>query len=757
MGRFLILCLMSVVSFSAYSQVGLLDEIIFGNIQSEKKHNFATNATEVIKGGLNESARLFLPVEGERVEGGNITFKMKVDSEKQNYFTARFWGSDSGNSNILILFCEGKQIGYRHLGDYDMLDIANDEAPFPGRFTYTTLPLPLQMTQGKKEIELSIRSTGRIARYGNTFDQYQKVMTEPAKALYKGYTHTEKCFIPARREKQGVMPSPVVRIAPGIEVMEQVKVHVNRELKKFMAKDRLDQEELWVLSYAYNEPWTIVYHDRKVAEKTIETTDRYYVRYSQDPKSVYNDSWLTVGPLCLALNSFVPEVREVLDEKMENGRTRRDNWTQMCVECLDYAKTHRRQYTNQSLIVDLNLYCVNRFLSVIAPEKALPAYQTLKYLYESMGIVPWLGSETSEGPSKPLGDNYFQLSAKGLSKELGFVGGYGEILHWMLRVYEITGVCGETDSRDPLIRAQLLKVLKARGYFRYPSVDEDGNKAMLAEAVIGWRDHGKYPGTILYGEKGLDKEGDPLMTAASTLDPIAVAYAQQMLDDNQFFHVVREKMKDSSLNSTYTLLRLPGEYELIAKQPRREDKLPMSSGMPDALFADEEVGAMALKNGEEILYASLYWRANYAINYLARVHYITPEIDRIATIYEDIKFTPSGYTYKRPERTNLFFSDARHFYPEVKSAHTGEELPIAKIPEGIRYEPGWENVYAGRGEFYSLRYGKYLIGMNCTQNKDFVLNIPTAKKVVSFPAKEIVKESSVIVKPMSTVVFIIVE
>lgn len=62
-------------------------------------------------------------------------------------------------------------------------------------------------------------------------------MTEPAKALYKGYTHTGKCFIPARREKQGVMPSSAVRIAPGIEVMEQVKVHVNRELKKLMAKN----------------------------------------------------------------------------------------------------------------------------------------------------------------------------------------------------------------------------------------------------------------------------------------------------------------------------------------------------------------------------------------------------------------------------------------------------------------------------------------------------------------------------------------
>ena len=130
--------------------------------------------------------------------------EMKVDPEKQNYFTARFWGSDSGNSNILILFCEGKQIGYRHLGDYDVLDIANEDKPYPGRFTYTTLPLPISMTRGKKEIELSIRSTGRIFRYGETFDAYQKVMEKPSKALYKGYTHTETCFQPSEKEKKQI-------------------------------------------------------------------------------------------------------------------------------------------------------------------------------------------------------------------------------------------------------------------------------------------------------------------------------------------------------------------------------------------------------------------------------------------------------------------------------------------------------------------------------------------------------------------------
>ena len=46
------------------------------------------------------------------------------------------------------------------------------------------------------------------------------------------------------------------------------------------------------------------------------------------------------------------------------------------------------------------------------------------------------------------------------------------------------------------------------------------------------------------------------------------------------------------------------------KQPRREGRLPMSDGMPDALFSDEEVGVVALKDGDEILYTSLYWRAN---------------------------------------------------------------------------------------------------------------------------------------------------
>lgn len=182
-------------------KTGVLDEIVFGHSASEKKHGFSAKASQVVTGGLGEEARVLLPIPGERVEGGHITFTMKVDPEKQNYFTARFWGSDSGNSNILILFCEGKQIGYRHLGDYDVLDIANEDKPYPGRFTYTTLPLPISMTRGKKEIELSIRSTGRIFRYGETFDAYQKVMESRRKHYIKDIPIRRLVSSPRRKRR----------------------------------------------------------------------------------------------------------------------------------------------------------------------------------------------------------------------------------------------------------------------------------------------------------------------------------------------------------------------------------------------------------------------------------------------------------------------------------------------------------------------------------------------------------------------------
>jgi hypothetical protein len=202
-------------------------------------------------------------------------------------------------------------------------------------------------------------------------------------------------------------------------------------------------------------------------------------------------------------------------------------------------------------------------------------------------------------------------------------------------------------------------------------------------------------------------------------------------------------------------LCIPDQYETLTAQAPSPQRLPMTQGRPDFVFSDEEDGVIALKNGSDILYASLYWRARNAINFLARVHYITPQMDRLATVRQEIQFEPGGMTYTRPDYIDFGFDKGGHQYPgNLHSAYAGEKLPIAKIPDGIKFRPGDENVYAGKGSFYTLRYGDYLIAMNCTAGKTYTLKIPddykNAFELVS--RKAISSGKAIPVAPLSTVV-----
>lgn len=125
---------------------------------------------------------------------------------------------------------EGKQVGYRHLGDIDLLYFANGEPPFNDRFFYVTIPIPLQHTKRKNLVNLEIRSYGEIWGYGETFKRYQKNMVSPTLGFYKGYTHTSPMFVPDKNEVQGKYnPAPRVRTVPGEEVLVQLKERVNKE------------------------------------------------------------------------------------------------------------------------------------------------------------------------------------------------------------------------------------------------------------------------------------------------------------------------------------------------------------------------------------------------------------------------------------------------------------------------------------------------------------------------------------------------
>ncbi|MDQ2688263.1 MAG: hypothetical protein M3Y28_10390, partial [Armatimonadota bacterium] len=716
---------------------------------------------------LGEPARRLLPLSPANRQGGAASFTMKVDPQKLNYFTVKLWGGDV-TQNRLILFVEGKQVGYRHLGDVDILDpgTESDAPPLLGRFYYTTNPLPLALTQGKTELHCEIRSFGRIWGYCTTFEQFQKTLTDPTRGIYGVFTHTDGFFAPPSDALQGMMPrNAPTRQMPGPEVLDTLKARVSGEVNNLLKfNSPLNQMQTLFLAQAYGVTWTSAYQKPEAVARILASLDATFAAYRANPKLAQSDpatpnaDWFGLGPSGNTLMLMAPALKSRLDETISDGTggqiTRRAAFSEMLLACRDWHRENRRQYTNQSMINDLyGIYLANRGLRVVDPAKALPEKDALRYLYESVGLEPWWGSEKNGVPTKPLGDHYYQLTAQGLTKELGFVGYYGEVLDWVTTIYNATRPA-PGEPGDPKIRAQLVKIAHARTPLRYPALDADGNRAMRAETLVGWRDEGHYPGDVTYAERP-SWDGSTVYVAAATLDPVLVGAAQQMFADNQFFSSLRDQMQETGFRSTAGLLETPDQYALLQAHPPSPRHLPMAPGQPDFVWSDAEDGVLALKRGDEMLYVSLYWRARNAINFRARVHQITLQFDRIAVVHEDEQFTPSGLMFTQPDEINGQGLPWLPHYPgDLHSAQAGEELPIAKIPAGIAFKPGEENAYAGRAEFYTLRYGPYLIGMNSTPGKTFALPISAgvtkAQNLVS--GKTVTLTKPLTVGPMSTVV-----
>lgn len=742
----------------------MLDAVNFGRADSEQSHGFGGDHEQLISdGGLDESARQLLPLDQVSWQGGRIAFTLKIDPDAQNYLTVRLWGGEA-NENRLVLFIDGKQVGYHHIGDVDLIDFGSEgmQAPLLGRFFYVTTPLPLQATRGKQSASLEIRAIGPIWGYGQNFEQYQKDMTGPTRGIYAAYTHTNGDFAPPADEKQGMAPQqPPERQQPGPEVFEQLKARVNHTIEGELRSNKpVNEMEMAFLAEAYYVQWSAAYRNPRVVSQVTRGMDALYESWKADPGLDHDDpvtpnpGWFEFGLAGHAVALLANELTPALDKPLADDAqvARRVAWSQLLRAGLDYHIAHRRLYTNQSMITDLNIAWSNRALQAVDPAQALPAEQVRHWLYQSLGMEPWLGSQGANGPEEPMGDDYFELTPKALTKELGYVGYYGEVLDWVTEIYDATRPA-PGEPGDERIRQRAVQIATARAIFRYPALDEDGNRAMRIESIIGWRD-AHYPGGVVYVERP-SWDASALYITAATLDPALIGGAWQMLDDNQYFQSVADQMKASGNQRVTTgLLHDPDEYDLIRAQPRSATRLPMTSGQPDFAWADEQDGVVAVMQGGHYFYASLYWRARQAINFLARVHDITPSMDRIAVVHEQTEFVPDGEFFTRPDSIDPQAPRGVHYPDDLHSAMAGEKLPIAKLPPGDPRKPGAEDPAAGRGDFYCLRYGDYLIGMNSSTDKTFTLDVPRGfSKIMNLVSKRPIDVSQPLrIGPQSTVV-----
>lgn len=726
----------------------IVDRIDFGNAKSESEHQLKADQSEIFIGDMEQSARVLLPPKNEHWEGGSLKFVLKVDPTNQNYTTIRLWGSDI-NSNRLALWCDDRIIGYRHLGDVENIDLGTAEAPLPGRFYFRTEPLPLSLTQGKNELTLELRATGPLSTYSNKFDNYQKPMKVASRGIYSLISSTNPYYSPSPTESLGSVPvrskSPSSFSEGGransdrdTELLAQVRSRINRECKNLLNKKTpLDQMQMHFLARAYSIAWTDAYQNPAVPELIALGCDEWWREWKRNPDSIHvdpvtpNKEWFGLG---LAADAFwltqsdlkIELKKNLLNTPIHPGAStsRLTAWLDMFVASRDWLCEHRRQYTNQSMIIDMNIRRLDRAIQAIAPEQVLKQNQSLHYIYQSIGLEPWTGKETPTGPSMPMGDQFYQLTSKGLTRELGYVGSYGEVIDWVGLIYDATKTSPTTEDGDPKVKAQLAKICNARSLFRYPTLNTDGVSVMRLESMVGWRDD-RFPGVITYAQKATWDAG--MLDATTRLkDSRLIGFSQRAISEGHFAESLSNQLNERSLRVTAGLLNTPNEYDWVVKQPPSKANLPMSQESPDFAWADEEDGVVAIKKGNEYLYVSLYWRARFGINHWARFHHITPNTHRIATVKTDVEFEPSGLTWMRPQDwSNFGFANGGVRYPgNPKSAFGGEELPIAKIPQGIGFKPGQENLYAGKAEFYQAQFGPWFIVMNCSPSKSFPVQRP---------------------------------
>lgn len=719
-----------------------VDILRFGDLASERAHGLTAESSETASGALGQPMRRMLPLAKGDWRGGSASFRLKVRGDAPNYLSVKLWGEDV-SANQSTLYCDGKQLGFRHASEVDILDQGAKYPVAPGRFHYVTHPLPRALTAGKSEIACRLRVTGPTWRYGADFATFQKPMTEPSRGLYALLVHGDR-MVPLDAV-EGRAPATPRNASGDPAVLEQVRKRIDDQVARLWALDRpASQLEMSFMAKTFDTKWSKGYASPKNLALIVAGIDGMWEAYKNNPTVAYSDKatpnpdWFGFGLIGEALKITAPHLQTELDAKVKAADggtvTRRQALETMFVDSRTWNKQNRRLYSNQSMIKDLyGIWYNNEGLIAIGSARADARAKLLPFFHESVGLQPWTGSQNERGePTWAASEadakfsvpkDYYETTRKGLTKELGYVGGYGEVLDWVVEIYDATRPAkGEPGDRK--IRDQLVLIAQARGYFRYPHWDAHGKRAMRLETAVGWRDV-VAPSDVMYAQKA-SWEASPLQAALATGDPKLLGYAQQMIADNQFFPSVAHMMKSNSLRATIGLIDVIDEYEVMQRLPAQPHKLPMSAGQPDFVFADEEDGVVAVKHGADILYASLYWRANYGVSGLARVHYVTPVTDRTATVALDRQeYEASGLFHTRPNNPHI---NGRRFsirYPDdgdVWSA--GEKQPVAKLPQGSMYVSGEDNAHAGRADFYQLTYGPYLIAMNSSKDKVFELALP---------------------------------
>ena len=416
-----------------------------------------------------------------------------------------------------------------------------------------------------------------------------------------------------------------------------------------------------IYARAYHAVWSKHYHREELVDRVVKALD--YARLAQGNNGGFDDIWTHrwVGgpdrrktgnclegfghmglPAAFLLLHTEIEAKGYLDERVDEDDdpgtaevTRREAWTRLFLEGRNYLVSDygRGHAPNQDMADIVAAYLDDQCLHSLAPEQAWPAETRRKYVYTACGL------------EKDVYGGYW-ISSKGLSCEPhgtsngGYCGCYGDLSDPLFRLAGLTG--------DRQVEQRALQCAHALAKFRYPSLDAESRPVIRSEGVITWRNNWT-PGVIAYG-------GNPYAAVALN-DPLSLREIQLAAHQGGYYRVEPFQPGPYSVHLPAVTAGLMRQVDLLEKAlslPPTEARLPSEAGQPDFAWADEQAAAVVVKQGENRLLMSLNWRHGFdggpnfgrrapehaAVSNIARVHYTTPTMERIANVRME---SPQGF------------------------------------------------------------------------------------------------------------------
>jgi len=708
-----------------------LDTVLLGDPSSEADHALDASGSVVSHGESGVSCR--------RIgANGYLRFQLKCDPKEQNYMTVQFWGSEKGEGQLYLYRGQERIGGYQR--DRPELDVVKGEPCFPGRFYLSTYMIPLDMTQDKETVTLTIGSTGRPTPYSHHRKEAEQ--TEYSRGIYSVSSGTEVFMgsLPFSTSEDRPDPVPLRSVPSPSEQVAHIHHQIDLAVERMLTWqyfgdewDRLVAEGkapasltgAIVIHGHRNSDWTETEWRNQTVQRggvhaRCQMVTEIFARAFQAEGSRYHKNEQLLHRVVAALDFY--RIAQGSDGGFVEIEDRRNQWIggpnrkpgNGCLMGFGLMGPPAAFLVLQEEVLGNNL--LEAAIDDDGSENTTRVPRRNAYADLFKGARDYLVSPRGRGhaPNQDMADitaailcdQCLETVAPGRAWEdpvkqrfLDMACGLAEDIYGGRWISEKGlsmepngssngGYCGNYGAG---MGNALLWLARITGERR---IQEKALQAVHTLSMF------RYPSLDTEGHPCLRIEG--VITWRNNFTPGKVSYggnpyAAVALKDAVslrelqlgFAHGLYSKIDldrywAHQQSTTVNWLRNVYWLQKAAALPATSCRLPFETDQPDFAWTDEEAGAVVVKRGQDRLLMSLQWRHGYATRERSPANAVTNDIARI------------------------------HF-------RTPSYLHIANI--------AMESPF-GFGELYLCRYGPYHVVMNASPNQTYVLSsLPKMRRV----------------------------